>query len=325
MPEGAGASLVGRIVAAEARIRSLVRETFVDHSPILSALSGGGEVWLKYENLQHTGSFKVRGALNKILSLSKDDLARGVIASSTGNHGLGVAYSLSALKARGTIFLPTTASKSKIIALEQYKSVKLQFFGADAVTSEAHAREVAVVQHRAYISPYNDLDVIVGQGTIGIELERQCPKLDAVFVSVGGGGLISGIASYLKPRHPDLRIVGCWPENSPALYLALKAGKIVDVSENPTLSDGTAGGIESEAITFSYARDLIDECVLVQENEIADAIRLVLAGHRMAIEGAAGVAVAGYLKTAERYAGQNVAVVVCGGNISYETLCSILC
>lgn len=317
-------SLIDSILTAEIRIRPLVRETYVEHSYRLSELSGGC-VWLKCENLQHTGSFKVRGALNKILSIPREDLARGVVASSTGNHGLGVAYSLSMIKARGTVFLPTTSSKSKIAALKNYPSVKLQFFGADAAAAESYAREIATRKQRAYISPYNDLDVIAGQGTIGIELERQCPSLDAVFVSVGGGGLISGIASYLKERHSTLRVVGCWPENSPVLYSALKAGKIVDVPEQSTLSDGTAGGIESGTITFELVRDLVDECVLVREDEIADAIRLVLADHKLAIEGAAGVAVAGYMKTMERFAGQNVAIVLCGGNIAYETLYSIIC
>jgi threonine dehydratase len=288
-------------------------------------LAAGGGVWLKCENLQHTGSFKARGALNKLLSLSSDDLTRGIIASSTGNHALGVAHSLSQIKACGTIFLPTTASKFKIVALKRYPAVKLEFFGADAAAAETHARKIAEREGRAYISPYNDLDVIAGQGTVGIELERQCPRLDAVFVSVGGGGLISGIASYLKAHHSGLRVVGCWPENSPALCYSIRAGKIVEVPEQPTLSDGTSGGIESEAITFEFAKALVAECVLVREDEIADAIRFVFAHHGMTIEGAAGVAVAGYRKTAEKYTGQNVAIVLCGGNIANETFYSIIC
>lgn len=320
------AALVEPILAAAERIRPHVKETLVERSEVLAAAAGAKDtaVWLKCENLQHTGSFKLRGACNKILTLPADALARGVVTASTGNHGRGVAHALEVVGARGTIFLPTTVSAGKLEALRRYPSVALEHYHTDSDQTELHARKVAEESGRVYISPYNDRDVIAGQGTIGVELAHQCRALDAVFVAVGGGGLITGIASYLKAVHPGIRIVGCWPEHAPSLYVALQAGRIVPVAEKPTLSDGTAGGAEPGSVTFNLARELIDDCVLVSEAEIADAVRLVLVEHHLVIEGSAGVAVAAWRKTADRYAGQSVAIVLCGGNIAPARLRTVL-
>ncbi|HBL26573.1 MAG TPA: serine/threonine dehydratase [Acidobacteria bacterium] len=320
------AALVEPIRAAAERLRPLVRETPVERSEVLAAEAGGREtaVWLKCENLQHTGSFKLRGACNKVLTLPLGELVRGVVTASTGNHGRGVAHALDLVGGRGTIYLPTTVSPGKLAALGRYASVTLELFHTDSDQTELHARRVAEEGGRVYISPYNDLDVIAGQGTVGVELARQCPRLDAVFIAVGGGGLVSGIASYLKAVRPGIRIVGCWPEHAPSLYVALQAGGIVPVAEKPTLSDGTAGGAEPGAVTFDLARELIDECVLVSEAEIADAIRLVLVEHHLVIEGAAGVAVAAWRKTAARWAGKSIAIVLCGGNIAPAKLREVL-
>jgi len=321
--------LIDRILEAERLIRPHVRETLVEQSDALASPAAGGPaaaaVWLKCESLQHTGSFKLRGALNKVLSLPPDALARGVVTASTGNHGRGVAHALSVVGARGTIYLPTTALAGKVAALRRYPSVALELHGEESGATEIFARRTAEARGQVYISPYNDLDVIAGQGTIGLELDRQCPALDAVFIAVGGGGLISGIAAALRARRPGVRVIGCWPEHSPALHASLQAGRIVDVPEQPTLSDATAGGMEPGAITFELARELVDESVLVSEDEIADALRLVVAEHHLVVEGAAAVAVAAYRKTAARHAGKSVAIVLCGGNIAYPTLKSVLC
>lgn len=319
------AALVEPILAAAERLRPHVKETLLERSEILAASAGGQTaVWLKCENLQHTGSFKLRGACNKILTLSPEELARGVVTASTGNHGRGVAHALDVVGARGTIYLPTIVSAGKLEALRRYPSVILELYSPDSDETEMHARRVAEEDGRIYISPYNDLDVIAGQGTVGVEIWRQCPGLDAVFVAVGGGGLVSGIASYLKAVHPRVAIVGCWPEHAPALHASLQAGRIVSVAEKPTLSDGTAGGLEPGSVTFDLARGLIDECVLVSEAEIADAIRLVLVEHHLVIEGSAGVAVAAWRKTAAQHAGKTVAIVLCGGNISPARLRTVL-
>jgi len=319
-------ALVDPVLAAAERLRPHVKETLVERSEILAAAAGAKDtsVWLKCENLQHTGSFKLRGACNKILTLPSDALARGVVTASTGNHARGVAHALGVVGAHGTIYLPTIVSVGKLEALRRYPSVDLELYHTDSDETEMYARKVAEESGRVYISPYNDFDVIAGQGTVGVELARQCPALDVVFVAVGGGGLVSGIASYLKAIHPGIMIVGCWPEHATSLYASLQAGRIVPVQEKPTLSDGTAGGLEPGSVTFDLARELIDDCVLVSEAGIADAVRLVAIEHHLIIEGSAGVAVAAYRKTAAEHAGKNVAIVLCGGNIMPSKLRAVL-
>lgn len=303
------------IEAAAARIRPYIRETPVEQSRAL-----GESVWLKCEQWQRSGSFKIRGALNSILSLPADALARGVVTASTGNHGRAVATALTAVGARGTVYLPHSAPDVKVRALRQLPAVDLAFHGDEGGATELFARSIAEREGRPYVSPYNDWNVIAGQGTLGLEFTAQRPSLDAVFVAVGGGGLISGIATAM-----NCRIVGCWPENSIAMYESMRAGKVVAPPERPTLSDATAGSVEPGAITLDLCRSLIDDCVLVSEAEIADAIRFMVAEHQMIVEGAAGVAVAAFRKTAARYAGRKVGIVLCGGNIGYKTLQSIVC
>jgi len=280
---------------------------------VRTSLKKSGEVFLKCENLQHTGSFKFRGALNKVLTLDADALARGVVAASTGNHGRAVAHSLREVGALGTIYLPRTTPAGKVEALRAYANVTLEFHGDDGADTEVYARAEAARTGRTFISPYNDVDVIAGQGTIGLELADQCPTLDAVYIAVGGGGLISGVASALKARGKTTRVIGCWPDHAPALYASLQAGRLLhsdEYVERPTLSDGTAGGLEPGAITFELAHALIDDCVLVTEAEIADAVRSIQSDTGMSVEGAAGVAFAGYQKA--RQEGETAVVVLCG-------------
>ncbi len=315
-------NIYSNVLDAEQRIRSYIRETPLEESLALSHI-GSADVLVKLENLQHTGSFKLRGALNKLLSLAPDERARGVVAASSGNHGAALAYSLRLLGAHGTIFVPEHASSVKVAAMERY-GAHVERHGDDSVITEAHARRYADEHGMAYVSPYNDLAVVSGQGTIGVELARQAEQLDEVFVSVGGGGLVSGIAGYLKAIWPNVRIVGSLPENSPVMARSVEAGRIVDMDSLPTLSDGTAGGIEPGAITFALCQQLIDDFVLVSEDEIAAAMRLFIEAHHMLIEGAAGVAIAAYLKQQQAFRGQRVAIIVCGANISIDTLKTVL-
>ena len=310
------------VLQAEQRIRSFVRETPLEYSLALSQQCQA-EVFLKLENLQHTGSFKVRGAMNKLLSLTPEEKARGVVTASTGNHGAATAFGLRTLNLAGTIFVPETASPTKVAAIQRY-GARIETYGADCLETELYAQGYAREHGLTYISPYNDPQVIGGQGTIGVELERQSKKIDAVFVSVGGGGLISGIAGYLKRVLPEIKVIGCLPENSPEMALAIQAGHHVQIEPNPTLSDGTAGGFEPGAITFELCQRLVDEFVLVSEAEIAAALRWMLETHHQLIEGSAGVAIAGFQKLHEQYKGQTVAIVLCGANISLTALKQIL-
>lgn len=307
---------------AEKRIRLHIRETILEHSLYLSQ-HGNANVYCKLENLQFTGSFKTRGAMNKVLSLTPEEQRHGVVTASTGNHGAAVAFSLNKLNTSGIIFVPEIASSNKVEAIERL-GAEVRYFGQDCVEAEAHARKYASENQMTYISPYNDLQVAAGQGTIGIELARQLDTFDAVFVSLGGGGLISGIAGYLKSINPNVHIIGCSPENSQVMIQSVKAGKILDLPSLPTLSDGTAGGLEPGAITFELCQALVDDYITVTEDEIKESLRLFMQTHHMMIEGAAAVAIASYLKMFERFKGKNVVIIICGANISLEILKGIL-
>lgn len=188
--------------------------------------------------------------------------------------------------------------------------------------AETKARQYAKDHGMTYISPYNDYDVIAGQGSIGVEIERQSQrdnrKLDVLFVSVGGGGLVSGIGTYLKTLNPDLKIIGCWPQNAPSFSTCLKAGHIFEVPETKTISDGTAGGVEKDAITFSLCQEILDDHCLVSEQEIAAAMKELAECENMMVEGAAGVAMAGFIKRHKQYQQMNCSIILCGRNIDFN-------
>ena len=234
------------ILAAYDRIAPLVRQTPLEHSAELGA-------FLKLEHLQHTGSFKFRGASNKIALLTAEQAAAGVVTASNGNHGLGVAAASQARGIAAEVFVSSHVSAAKARRIEAM-GARIHCAGDDPLTAELAARRAADASGRVFISPYNDLDVVAGQGTIGVELHRQLPQLDAVFVAVGGGGLIGGIGAYLKAVSPQTEIVGCWPRNSPVMHQCLQAGGIVEVDELPTLSESTAGGLEPDSVTFDLCR-----------------------------------------------------------------------
>ncbi len=314
--------IVQEVALAERRIRAFVRETPLEASTALP-YSSGARIFLKCENLQHTGSFKVRGALNKVLSLSSEEVARGVVTASTGNHGAAVAFALRRIGATGTVFVPQGASSTKLAAIERQGGT-IRVHGLDSSDTEAFARDYALRTGATYISPYNDVQVAGGQGTIAVELLRQLDHFDAVFVSVGGGGLIGGIAAHLKAERPAIRIIGCSPENSQVMIQSVKAGRVLDLPSLPTLSDGTAGGVEAGSITLPLVRDLVDEFSTVTESEIAAAMRNVMETHHMMIEGAAAVAVAAFERQKAAWAGARVVVVLCGANISLATLKEVL-
>jgi len=313
--------LLQEIVRAEARIRRSIKTTPLEYSLALSR-KVGADVFLKMENLQQTGSFKARGALNKILSLSDTERQRGVVAASTGNHGAAVAHAASRMGIRSTVFVPLNASRAKVENM-RLLGAEVCFAGEDSLVSEISAREYAAHNGQVYVSPYNDLAVVAGQGTVGVEIQRQLERVDRVFVSLGGGGLVSGMAAYLKAVCPQTKIIACSPANSCVMIESMKAGRILDLESKPTLSDGTAGGVEPDTVTFDLCRALIDECVVVTEEEIADAMRSFLETHHMLFEGSAGVALAAAAKSAPSGRTNNV-VVLCGGNISTETLRRIL-
>jgi threonine dehydratase len=315
-------NVLADILQAEQRIRSYVRETPLEYSWPLSTVTGS-QVFLKLENLQHTGSFKLRGAMNALLTLTPEQRARGIVTASSGNHGYAVAFGLHTLNTPGVIFVPEGTSSTKTAAIRQY-GADLRIWGDDSVKTEGYARAYATQQDMVYISPYNDRSVIGGQGTIGVELCRQSERIDVVLAALGGGGMLTGIAEYVKTIYPAAEIIGCSPQHSPVMARSVQAGRIIEMESLPTLSDGTAGGIEEDALTFPLCQRLIDDYAQVSEEEIRQALHLCLEKHHMLIEGAAGVPLAALLKLAGRFQGKNVIVVLCGANISIETLRTIL-
>lgn len=284
----------------------------------------GAEVYFKLENRQTTGSFKLRGASNRLLTLDEEQRARGCVAASSGNHGAAVACAMQALGVEGIIFVPEQTSSAKISKIRGYGG-DVRLFGTDGLDTEQHAREFATSNDMFYLSPYNDEQVIAGQGTCGIEILEDLPDVDAVFIAVGGGGLIGGAGAVLKTHDSGIRVYGCQPLASPVMMRSIEAGEIVDVPCGPTLSDGTAGGIEQGAVTFALNQAVVDDWVIVDEDEIAAAMRLFMDSEGDIIEGAAGVAIAGMLARRAELAGKKIAVIICGGNIANEQLRSCLC
>ncbi|MCH6548737.1 MAG: threonine/serine dehydratase [Proteobacteria bacterium] len=314
--------LPANVVLAANRIAPHIRETPLDHSPFFSELTGAN-VFLKLENLQFTGSFKLRGAFNKLLSLTPEQRAAGCVAASSGNHGAAVAFAMSKLGTKGVIFVPEGTSTTKVEAIKRAGG-EVRFFGTDGLDTEMHAREYAAENGMCYLSPYNDEDIVAGQGTCGVEIAKQLPQADAIFAAVGGGGLISGVGSFLKSVNPTMAVVACQPAASAVMTESVKAGEILELPSQPTLSDGTAGGIEADAITFDLCRAVTDDYVVVSEDQIAEAMRQFIDAHHMLLEGAAGVALAGLRLRADSYQGKNVVVIICGGNISRETLKEVI-
>ena len=305
-----------RIHQARDRIYGLVQQTPV--ALLEDDQLGSGRAFLKLEHLQRTGSFKLRGAANKVLGLTPEEAARGVVTSSTGNHGLGVATAARHGKIDAEVFVSSQVSSTKLHLMEQC-GARIRLIGDTPLEAELAARAASTTSGRTYVSPYNDVDVIAGQGTIACELVQQIGDLDAVFVAVGGGGLIGGVGAYMKSVSPQTRIVGCWPENSRVMYECLRAGKLIEFPEQPTVSESTAGGVEPGSVTFGLCQKVVDQSVLVSEQEILDAMRWA---HRRGwkIEGAAGVAIAAFFKEKLQYDGKTVAIISCGGNTSPEVL-----
>ncbi len=312
---------VSLIEKAAKRIAGTVIETPVALIADEPESLGSARLYFKLENLQRTGSFKLRGAANRVFSLNAEEAARGVVTSSAGNHGLAVA---AAAKDRGIaaeVFLCPEVSLEKARWIEE-RGAQVWRVGHNPLDAELAARAYAETTGKTYISPYNDRLVVAGQGTIARELLQQVPRLDAVYVAVGGGGLISGIGTYLHALSPATEVIGCWPENSRTLYESLNAGKIIEFPESPTLSESTAGGVEPGSITFVLSQKVVKRKILVGEADILNAMRWAKR-KGWVVEGAAGVALAAFLKEVRECQGKTVAVIVCGGNLRTE-LASLL-
>ena len=301
------------VEAARSRIAGIAVATPMIESPGLSARVGH-PVWLKAECLQETGSFKVRGAGNALLSLPKDRRGAGVVAVSSGNHGRAVAHVARALGVAATICLSSRVPRFKVEAIEAL-GARVVVAGPDQDDAEAAARHLEAEDGLAFIHPFDDPAVIAGQGTIALEVLDERPDIAAFIVPLSGGGLLSGIAAGAKGMNPAVRMVGVSQDRGPAMYESLRAGAIVPVVEEDTLADALAGGLGAvNHHTLDMCRMLVDETLLVSEDEIADAMRWLHTHHDLRVEGGGAVGVAAILAGKVASHGPTV-VVVSGGNI----------
>ncbi len=282
------------------------------------------EIAIKCEHLQVTGSFKVRGSANVVHGLSEDDAALGVVTASSGNHGIGVATAAASRGISATIYLPEQASPSKVAQIRRLGATIETVPGSDSAIAETAARNHAEATGLIYISPYNDPSVVAGQGTIAKEILEDGARPDAVVVSVGGGGLIGGIGTWLKAHSPTTRVIGASALNDRAMAASVAAGEITNPAASPTFSDGTAGGLEDHTITFEICRRVVDEWIDVTETDIAAAVATMIDDHHQLIEGSAGLALAAATHYAEAHRGERIVVVSCGANVSSRSLGAML-
>jgi len=308
--------LTRMIIAAYARIKSDIRRTPLEFSPVLSGLVGA-EVYLKWESEQRTGSFKFRGALNKVRSLSPEEKKKGVVSASTGNHGLGVSLAAAMEGVALTLVLPQNVAAGKRERLEKGRA-EIIIHGESCEKAEVWARRLAGKTGRTFISPYNDEEIIAGQGTIGLEILEDLPGVDAALVPVGGGGLIAGIAGCLKKAVRAVKVYGVEPSHSAVMAASISAGKIVEITERETIADAVAGGLEPGCITFPLCRELLDGIILAEEPVIKRAMSLLWEHHQKMVEGAGALSLAGLMKDQARLAGKKVVLVASGGNIAAE-------
>jgi len=307
---------------AHERCRDHLSPTPLEHSLHLSDRIGG-DVWLKLDSMQRTSSFKFRGALNKILSLTEEELEQGVVTASTGNYALAIAEAVRIRGHRATIYVAEDLDSSRMELLTAH-GLDLVIHGEGAWDAEKEARRVAEEEDRIYVSPYNDPIVVGGQGTCGYEISEQLPDLDAAFFACGAGGLLGGSAGWLKSHNPDVEAFGVSPENSPVMYESMRTGKIVEMETFPTLADTCAGGLDLDSITLEPCQRYSEEIILLTETEIEASIRLLFEQHRLVAEGSGALSVGGLLKRKDRLKGKKVVAVICGRNIDLEVFKRII-
>jgi threonine dehydratase len=310
------------IYQARQRVAPLARRTSLVASPLLSEVVGGS-VYLKLENLQETGSFKIRGAANRMLTLTGDQKARGVIAISTGNHGRAVSYVARQMGIHALICVPEGTPSNKVEGIRSLGGEVL-FSGSTYDEAEDEAFRVAKQRGLTMVNPYDDPFTIAGQGTVGLELLEDLPELDTVLVPVGGGGLISGIALAVKSMGRAVRVVGVSMERAPVMYHSLKAGKPIRMEQEESLADALLGGIGLDnQCTFRLVQEYVDDFLLVSEKEIAEGVIFALERHQLVVEGAGAVGLAALLGGKLKEPGGHLAVVVSGGNIDIPLLLEI--
>lgn len=281
------------------------------------------DIFLKLETLQPIGAFKIRGAANKILNLTAEEKERGVVTASTGNHGRAVAYVAQKVGIKAAVCLSELVPKNKVKALQQL-GAEVIVQGQSQDEAEVRANQLVEEHGLTMVHPFDDLYVIAGQGTIGLELLNDFPAVDTVLVPLSGGGLIAGIALVLKSTNPAIRVIGVSMEHGAVMAESIAADKPIQMAEAPTLADSLQGGIGLEnKYTFQMVRNLVDEVVLVSEEEIANAMSFALYEHHIVVEGAGAVGIAALQAGKVEVNGRNVAIIISGGNVDIPSLLEI--
>jgi threonine dehydratase len=301
---------------AHERCKEHLSPTPLEYSQYLSE-TVEGDVWLKLDSMQRTGSFKFRGALNKILSLTEAELDKGIISVSTGNYAFAVAEAMRIRNRCATIYVAEDIDPSRLAELRAH-GLDLVVYGEAPWDAEKEARRVAEEKDMIYVSPYNDPIVVGGQGTCGYEISKQLPDVEDVLFACGAGGLLTGSSGWLKSQNPKVEAFGVSPENSPVMYESVRANKIVEMETYPTLADTCAGGVDLDSITLDLCQQYADEIMLITETEIEASIRLLFERHRLVVEGSGALSVGGLLKRKEHFKGKKVVAVICGRNIPLE-------
>lgn len=304
---------------AKKRVDEVINETKLIHSDAFSQ-ECGNDVYIKPENLQKTGAFKLRGAYNKIVKLSDEAKEKGLIASSAGNHAQGVAYAAKKLGVKATIVMP---SHTPLIKVEATKShgANVVLYGEVYDDAAMKASELQKSEGYTYVHPFDDEDVIEGQGTIAIEILEELPNTDVILVPIGGGGLIAGIASAAKQIKPDIKIIGVEPEGAASAYAAINEDRVVLLDEVNTIADGTAVK-QIGAKTFGYIKEYVDDIVTVTDYELMDAFLLLVEKHKLVAEGSGILALAGLKKL--KVKNKKVVSLISGGNIDVMTISSMI-
>ena len=299
---------------------------YINYTPLIHslALSKNLEVYLKLECLQVTGSFKLRGATNKLLNLTNEQKNKGVIAVSTGNHGKGVAHAAKQIGIKSTIFMSSMVPEHRKKAIESL-GAKVEIIGNNSDEADLYAREFAKKNNITLVHPFDDLDVIAGQGTVGLEMLEVMPDIDSVIIPTSGGGLVGGIALAIKLQKPNVKVIATSMKRGPSMYESLKAGKPVDVKEEETLADCLGGSIGLEnQYTFGICKDVIDDFILIDEPKIAEGIKFNFEKHKLVTEGAAATSIMAVKDQLSSHFGKNTICLLCGGNIDSELFGKII-
>ncbi|MFB6108001.1 MAG: threonine ammonia-lyase [Haloplanus sp.] len=310
------------VVDARDRVSEVARRTPLEYSHAFSEMTGA-EVHLKLENFQRTGAFKIRGAMNRIATLSEEARAAGVVTASAGNHAQGVALAATRAGVDAKIVMPEHAPVSKVKATERY-GAEAVLYGADYSEAQAEAHRIEREEGRTYVHAFDDEMVMAGQGTIGLEIVEDCPEVETVIVPIGGGGLISGIATAVKAQVPDARVVGVQAEGASSAAESLQKGEIYERDSVDTIADGIATRRIGD-LTFEVIKERVDDVVTVDDESIAIALTYLLERHKALAEGAGAISIAALLSGAVDYEqGEVVVPAICGGNIDLNVLTTVV-